>query len=58
MKKFFQHQFNIVHQYNEIKCLKENITQEDCIIHMDFSENYNAKYSEEIQAFHFGGLRS
>ena len=57
MPKFFNHQLNIVHQYNEIKKLKDTISHEDCVIHMDFSENYNTKYSHEIQAFHFGGSR-
>lgn len=25
------------------------------MLHVDFSENYNCKYSEEIQSVHFGG---
>lgn len=37
--------------------LKENLSHDSCIIHMDLSENYNTKYGEEIQAFHFGGTR-
>lgn len=31
--------------------------KKDAVIHMDFSENYNTKYSSEVQSFHFGGSR-
>ncbi|XP_060806067.1 uncharacterized protein LOC132902972 [Amyelois transitella] len=58
LDKFFCHQRNIVHQFNAIKHLKENLGEEDILIHMDFSENYCTKYGEEIQPFHFGGSRT
>lgn len=54
---FLQHEVNIVHQYNAMRTIKRNLTEKDAIIHMDFSENYQTKYAEEIQAFHFGGSR-
>lgn len=56
--KLLRHEKNIVHQYKTIKFLKKTLTEKDAIIHMDFSENYNAKYSREIQSFHFGGSRT
>ncbi|CAF4951139.1 unnamed protein product [Pieris macdunnoughi] len=55
---FLKHEANIVHQYETIKRLKDNLTEKDAVIHMDFSENYNTKYSSEVQSFHFGGSRT
>lgn len=52
-----KHERNIVHQYQSLKMLKESLSAKDAIVHMDFSENYACKYSEEIQSFHFGGSR-
>lgn len=57
VQKLLKHERNIVHQYETIKSLKQILTDKDAIIHMDFSENYNAKYNREIQSFHFGGSR-
>nr|CAI5849698.1 unnamed protein product [Callosobruchus analis] len=55
--KLFKHEMNIVHQYRSVRRLKESLTERDVVVHMDFSENYCTKYSEEIQSFHFGGSR-
>ena len=33
---------------------KRSLSSHECIIHVDFSENYLCKYSAEIQAVHFG----
>lgn len=53
-----KHEYYIVHQYQSIKTLKDNLTENDAVIHMDFSENFNTKYAEEVQSFHFGGART
>ncbi|CAH1959175.1 unnamed protein product [Acanthoscelides obtectus] len=58
LEKFFVHQRNIIHQYSAINHLKQNLQDDDVLIHIDFSENYYTKYAEEIQAFHFGGSRA
>lgn len=58
MEKFFRHSFNIVHQYNVIKQLKESLSEYEAVVHMDFSENFCTKYNQEIQSFHFGGSRT
>nr|CAI5831927.1 unnamed protein product [Callosobruchus analis] len=58
LQKLFQHEVNIVHQYQSIKLLKQSLTDNDAIIHMDFSENFNTKCNQEIQAYHFGGSRT
>lgn len=57
LETFLCHERNIVHQFNALKNLKKTLTEEDVLIHMDFSENFSAKYGQEIQAFHFGGSR-
>lgn len=57
LKTLFNHEKNIVHQYQSMKSLKESLTEKDAVVHMDFSENYSTKYNEEIQSFHFGGSR-
>lgn len=57
LKPFLNHCANIRNQTNAIKEVKQNLTENDCLIHMDFSENYSAKYNSEIQSVHFGGSR-
>nr|CAI5866096.1 unnamed protein product [Callosobruchus analis] len=54
---FLAHEGRILHQYNAIKTLKQNLTEKEVLIHCDFSENYNLKYSQEVQSYHFGGSR-
>ncbi|CAG2215362.1 unnamed protein product [Mytilus edulis] len=50
LKKFCYHYFNIVHQYQALKRLKENLNDNEVVIHMDFSENFNCKYEKDIQS--------
>lgn len=54
---FMAHKARITHQYIYITKLKESLGEDEVLIHCDFSENYNLKYSEEVQSFHFGGSR-
>ncbi|XP_060591766.1 uncharacterized protein LOC132746584 [Ruditapes philippinarum] len=49
-----RHIFNIRHQYKAMAFLKDNMTEQEIFIHMDFSENYNCKLQSEIQSMHFG----
>ncbi|XP_038063032.1 uncharacterized protein LOC119733721 [Patiria miniata] len=53
--RFTTHHFNIFHQYAELRKLKANLDGNSVAVHIDFSENYGCKYSEEIQSVHFGG---
>ncbi|CAH1111424.1 unnamed protein product [Psylliodes chrysocephalus] len=57
LEGYFIHERNIFHQNKTVKDLKQNLNDKEAIIHMDFSENYCAKYNHEIQAYHFGGSR-
>ena len=38
-------------------CLKENLKENECLIHVDFSENNDCKMSKEIQNMHFGASK-
>uniref|UniRef100_A0A8D8WWA4 Uncharacterized protein n=1 Tax=Cacopsylla melanoneura TaxID=428564 RepID=A0A8D8WWA4_9HEMI len=57
LSKFKKHVFNIKNQYKAYRTLKENLHDNETVIHIDFSENYMCKYSSEIQSFHFGASR-
>lgn len=54
LSKFKRHIFNISHQFAFTRALKKELSSHECIIHVDFSENYGCKYSSEVQAVHFG----
>nr|XP_033968207.1 uncharacterized protein LOC117468276 isoform X2 [Pseudochaenichthys georgianus] len=53
-----RHTFNIRQQYKYCRELKRNMSENECIIHVDFSENYTCTYASEIQAVHFVASRS
>ena len=53
-ERFARHAFNIQHQYAELKKLRMSLTEDEAILHIDFSENYGCKYATEIQSVHFG----
>lgn len=57
LNTYYNHERNILHQYKVLKELKENINENKVVIFMDLSENYCTMYSEEIQAYHFGGSK-
>ncbi len=54
LQRFKQHHFNIKQQFAFCRELKKNMSGEEALIHIDFSENYSCKYSSQIQAVHFG----
>jgi len=55
MIQFKQHLFNIRWQYKAYRQLREDLKDHECLIHVDFSENYLCKYANEVQSVHFGG---
>lgn len=57
LNKFLNHVLNIKHQYRAIRQAKENLKVNEGLLHM-YSENYNCKYTEEIQSLHLGGSRN
>ncbi|KAK2840949.1 hypothetical protein Q7C36_012528 [Tachysurus vachellii] len=54
LSKFKKHSFNIRQQYAYYRELRKSMATDECLIHLDFSENFTCKYSSEIQAVHFG----
>lgn len=58
LKILRKHIFNMKTQYRNFRQSIDNIKPNEAVILVDFSENYNAKCHEEIQAHHFGGSRN
>lgn len=54
IKRLAKHEYNISHQYIQLKHLKDSCKANELILHIDFSENYLCKYKSEIQNVHFG----
>lgn len=52
--KMGRHSYNIKHQYSTLRELRENLSEDEVLLHVDFAENYLCKYASEIQAVHFG----
>ena len=52
------HQYRILHQHSKIRQLKRILTETDCLLQIDFSQNYCCKAKTEIQSMHFGGNRT
>lgn len=57
IKPFLLHIRNVEHQKREIRKVKEQLKNNEALIHMDFSENYGCKYVVEVQSDHFGGSK-
>jgi len=55
LQKFKRHLFNIRHQFSVYHELRQNLTSSECIIHIDFSENFTGKFGSKIQSVLFGG---
>lgn len=58
MTKFMKHVANIQHQFKVTSNIKNKLADDEVLVHIDFSENYSCKYSEEVQSVHFGGSRN
>ncbi|KAJ8720790.1 hypothetical protein PYW08_006255 [Mythimna loreyi] len=57
IERFMKHTCNMLHQFRVVKNIKTNMSVGEGLLHIDFSENYNCKYSSEIQSAHFGGSK-
>lgn len=45
LKMFFRHCENLKNQYESVKKIKNNLSESQCLVHIDFSENYSTKYN-------------
>lgn len=57
LPKFMTHVYNIIHQYRITTKIKATLDENEAFLHIDFAENYNCKYSQEVQSAHFGGSK-
>ena len=53
LRPFSRHVYNIRRQFQELKHLKEQLKQDEIIIHEDFSENFQLTHQREIMASHW-----
>ena len=53
--RFKKHIFIIRHQFAQYRHLKGTLSDNECMIHIDFAENFLCQYATEIQSVHFGG---
>ncbi|XP_028175908.1 uncharacterized protein LOC114364103 [Ostrinia furnacalis] len=56
-KRLKKHVYNMKIQFQSFRLAISNLQEEEAVIVVDFSENYECKYHQEIQAHHFGGSR-
>lgn len=50
---FKRHLFCMRNQVRHYRELKKEMKSHECLIHVDFSENYACKYASDIQSVHF-----
>lgn len=55
--RYKKYLFTIKNQYNYYRQKKQSIKERECIVHIDFSENYICKMSSEIHSTHFGASK-
>lgn len=57
LKLFKIHSFNMWHQTKSYKTCLENLDDNEMAVHCDFSENFECKMAQEVQAMHFGASK-
>lgn len=58
IQKYKAHIYKIKFQFKRMKELKETLKENECLVHIDFSENYVCKMNTEVQSYHFGGSKT
>ena len=48
------HVYVMRHQYTQFQNLKKSCGEDECVMVIDFSKNYNCKSAAEVQSAHFG----
>jgi len=54
---FEQHHYRAYHQQAQLTALKAKLNCNECVLVIDYSENYLCKYGSETQSVHFGASR-
>ena len=52
-----RHVYTVRHQSKSIRFLIESLSASECMIHIDFAENFLCKYNTEVQSVHFGASK-
>ena len=55
--RYKKHLFTYRWQYNYLRTRKEHLKESECIVHVDFSENYEGKMSKQVQGMNFGASK-
>lgn len=58
LDNFMSHLHKAVHQFQALKQIKSSLKDNEAVILVDFSQNYQCKYATEIQGVHFGASRT
>lgn len=51
---FMTHMYRVTHQSSFSKSMRTNLNKDEVFVIVDFSENYQFKYANEVQSRHFG----
>nr|XP_018913564.1 PREDICTED: uncharacterized protein LOC109041629 [Bemisia tabaci] len=51
---YMKHSYRVYHQLTFSKDMKEKLNEDEVLIIIDFSENYQLKFTSEVQSCHFG----
>lgn len=51
LEELASHHYNWIHQVKEFRHLKENVQNNEMVLHIDFSENYACKLNSEFKPF-------
>ena len=57
LREVMPHQYRVHHQYSEIRHLKKGLGADECVLQVDFSQNYECKLGTEIMSMHFGASK-
>ena len=57
-EKFMAHKYRRIHQKTYAEKLIANVSSEELVLLIDFSENYACKYGTEVHSVHFGASRA
>ena len=57
LDQYMRHIYNSRSQYRYFKQRREQLKANECLVHIDFSENYNCRLEREVQEMHFGASK-
>lgn len=58
LDRYKRHLFIYRWQCNYLRTRKEHLQENECLLHVDFSENYEGKMPSEVQGMNFGASKN